>query len=63
VRGLVEFMKSKGKEAEHRFDAGYKFVKEGGDPLEFDSLWANRETKTRDGKTYYRIGGKLYEAN
>jgi soluble lytic murein transglycosylase-like protein len=63
VRGLVDFMKQKGRESEHRWEAGYKFYKDGGDPLEFDSLWANRETRTSNGKTYYRIGGEIYEAN
>lgn len=45
-----------------KFRLGYEHSKAGGDPLEFDTQWNTRQTKSLDGQTYYKIGGKWYAA-
>lgn len=62
VRRVADFVKQKSQESIDRFKFGYAHYKDGGDPLEFDDLWAGRQTRTANGKTYYQIGGQVYEA-
>jgi hypothetical protein len=62
VRRVADFVRQKAQESIDRFKFGYAHYKDGGDPLEFDDLWAGRQTRTANGKTYYQIGGQVYEA-
>lgn len=62
ARAVLDLIDQRSADDVDRWNLGYQHTRNGGDPLEFDLMWREREAKELNGRRYIKVGGQWYEA-